>query len=43
MDKLYEYILEGLRDLSQAKQTENEFIAYLQSLQIEVKNLGSLE
>jgi hypothetical protein len=39
MDKLYEYILEGLRDLSQAKQTENELIAYLQSLQIEIKNL----
>lgn len=39
MDKLYEYILEGLRDLSQTKQTENKFIAYLQSLQVEVKNL----
>ena len=39
MDDLYKYILEGLRDLSQTKQTENEFIAYLQSLQIEVRNL----
>jgi hypothetical protein len=39
MDKLYEYILEGLRNLSQTKQTENKFIAYLQSLQVEVKNL----
>ena len=39
MDELYKYILDGLRDLSQTKQTENEFIAYLQSLQIEVKNL----
>jgi len=39
MDELYKYILEGLRDLSQTKQTENEFIAYLQSLQVEVKNL----
>ena len=39
MDELYKYILDGLRDLNQTKQTENEFIAYLQSLQIEVKNL----
>ena len=39
MDELYKYILDGLRDLIQTKQTENEFIAYLQSLQVEVKNL----
>jgi hypothetical protein len=39
MDELYEYILEGLRNSSQTKQNENEFIAYLQSLQVEVKNL----
>lgn len=39
MDKLYEYILEGLRDLSQTKRNENGFIDYLQSLQVEVKNL----
>lgn len=39
MDELYRYLLEGLRNLSQTKRNENGFIDYLQSLQVEVKNL----
>jgi hypothetical protein len=39
MKDLYQFILDGLRVLSQTQKNERDFIQYLQSLQNEVKDL----